>query len=252
MTSDDLGVAPARFGRPWTVVRHEAPADVLHGLEVPVPAAPEVWLLRADRPALVLGSTQGLDIVAADALAAHGIDLVRRRSGGGAVLLDTAGRLGGPPTLWIDLIVPRGDPLWLDDVGRSMDWLGETWVRALTSIGIQGAVHRGPLERTAASTLVCFAGLGPGEVVVGGRKAVGISQRRTRAGARFQCVVHLAAAPPASGPGIELVADLLVEPRDAARRVELVELLRARATPIVATADDLVDAFLGALPGTVA
>jgi lipoate-protein ligase A len=27
-------------------------------------------------------------------------------------------------------------------------------------------------------------------VVVDGRKVVGISQRRTRAGARFQCVVH--------------------------------------------------------------
>ena len=34
---------------------------------------------------------------------------------------------------------------------------------------------------------VCFAGLGPGEVTVDGRKVVGISQRRTRAWARFQC-----------------------------------------------------------------
>ena len=34
---------------------------------------------------------------------------------------------------------------------------------------------------------MCFGGLGPGEVTVGGRKVVGISQRRTRAGAVFQC-----------------------------------------------------------------
>ena len=34
---------------------------------------------------------------------------------------------------------------------------------------------------------MCFAGVGPGEVLVGGRKVVGISQRRTRAGARFHC-----------------------------------------------------------------
>jgi lipoate-protein ligase A len=239
-------------GASWAVHRATGSAAAFHARPLAEAVERAVHVLDVDRPALVLGST--MPDAAADhgACAAAGVDVVRRRSGGGAVLLDTAGRLGGPPTLWIDLIVPRGDPLWLDDVGRSMDWLGETWVRALTSIGIQGAVHRGPLERTAASTLVCFAGLGPGEVVVGGRKAVGISQRRTRAGARFQCVVHLAAAPPASGPGIELVADLLVEPRDAARRVELVELLRARATPIVASADDLVDAFLGALPGTVA
>ena len=36
------------------------------------------------------------------------------------------------------------------------------------------------------SSLVCFAGLGPGEVMVAGRKAVGLSQRRSREGARFQ------------------------------------------------------------------
>ncbi len=43
---------------------------------------------------------------------------------------------------------------------------------------------------SAESGRACFAGLGPGEVTIGGRKAVGISQRRTRAGARFQCVAY--------------------------------------------------------------
>jgi hypothetical protein len=38
---------------------------------------------------------------------------------------------------------------------------------------------------------VCFAGLAAGEVIVDGAKVVGISQRRTRAGARFQCSVPL-------------------------------------------------------------
>jgi len=37
---------------------------------------------------------------------------------------------------------------------------------------------------------VCFAGLGSGEVSVGDRKIVGMSQRRTRDWARFQCLVH--------------------------------------------------------------
>ena len=35
---------------------------------------------------------------------------------------------------------------------------------------------------------VCFEGRGAGEVLVGEKKLVGISQRRTRAGSRFQCV----------------------------------------------------------------
>ena len=43
---------------------------------------------------------------------------------------------------------------------------------------------------TPWSRKVCFGGLGPGEVTVDGHKLVGISQRRTRDGARFQCVVH--------------------------------------------------------------
>jgi hypothetical protein len=46
------------------------------------------------------------------------------------------------------------------------------------------------MVRSALSDVVCFAGLGPGEVTIGGRKAVGISQRRTREAARFQCVAY--------------------------------------------------------------
>jgi hypothetical protein len=37
---------------------------------------------------------------------------------------------------------------------------------------------------------VCFAGIGPGEVLLHGVKLVGISQRRSRPGSRFQCAVH--------------------------------------------------------------
>jgi hypothetical protein len=48
-------------------------------------------------------------------------------------------------------------------------------------------VHGAGLVRTRWSTLVCFAGWGPGEVGVDGRKAVGVASRRSRAGARFQC-----------------------------------------------------------------
>jgi lipoate-protein ligase A len=62
------------------------------------------------------------------------------------------------------------------------------------------------MVRTAWSSLVCFSGLGPGEVHAGGRKVVGISQRRTRGWARFQCAAYLRWDPDA------LVA-LLAEPR---------------------------------------
>jgi len=44
-----------------------------------------VFLRGVDRPTLVLGSTQDVGIVDTEALIRHGVELVRRRSGGGAV-----------------------------------------------------------------------------------------------------------------------------------------------------------------------
>ena len=49
------------------------------------------------------------------------------------------------------------------------------------------SVHDGAMASTAWSKLVCFDGVGAGEVLVGGRKLVGLSQRRTRHAARLQC-----------------------------------------------------------------
>jgi hypothetical protein len=86
----------------------------------------------------------------------------------------------------MDFWVPRGDPLWDDDVVLSTRWLGKLWVRALGLLGVEGLqVHEGRSVETEWSGSVCFAGLGPGEVSVAGAKLVGICQRRTRAGARF-------------------------------------------------------------------
>lgn len=136
---------------------------------------------HVEAPALVLGSTQSDSVVVAD----PPVDVVRRRSGGGAVLLDPG------HVVWVDVFVPAGHPLWQEDVGRAFWWLGDVWADALRSLGEDASVHRGPLRTTAWSSLVCFAGLGPGEVTVGGRKAVGMAQRRTREGSLFQCALAL-------------------------------------------------------------
>lgn len=97
-------------------------------------------------------------------------------------------------TLWVDVLVPRGHRLWDDDIGRASWWVGEVWAEALAEIGVEGSVHRGPMVSSDLSRLVCFAGRGPGEVFVEradsvASKAVGISQRRTREWARFQCAL---------------------------------------------------------------
>lgn len=151
---------------------------------LPEPLHREVWVGESTRPALVLGSAQRDDVVDRDACARAGVEVVRRRSGGGAVLVEPGS------LLWVDVLLPADDPLWEHDVGLAFLWLGEAWAGALADSGAVATVHRGPLVRTRWSDIVCFGGLGSGELTdPTGRKVLGISQRRTRAGARFQCAV---------------------------------------------------------------
>jgi lipoate-protein ligase A len=93
--------------------------------------------------------------------------------------------------LWVDVLLPADDPLWEGDVGRSFHWLGQAWVDALAAVGVEASWHNGPMVCTPWCRQVCFAGIGPGEVTVDGRKVVGLAQRRTRAGALFQCAALL-------------------------------------------------------------
>jgi lipoate---protein ligase len=175
------------------ISRERGSATEFHGRSLPEPVTPQVWAFEVDHPALVLGSTQSDSVVDAVACAAAGVEVVRRRSGGGVVLLEPGG------IVWFDVIVPAarlGDAGVGDDVAASMIWLGARVVSALAAVGVVGAeVHRGALACSAWCPLVCFAGVGPGEVTLGGQKLVGISQRRTRAGSRFQCAVHTGWSP---------------------------------------------------------
>ena len=157
-------------------------------------------------PTLVLGSSQPPDSIDRSVAERLGIDVVSRRSGGGAVLLMPG------EFLWLGLVVPAGDPLWSDDVARSMHWVGDLWQRALARVGMVTEVHTGAMRSTEWSSRICFHGLGPGEVVVGASKVVGVSQRRTRTFARFQSMCHLRWRP-------ETVVALTAPPRPAVPEV---------------------------------
>lgn len=173
----------------WELHRTAGPAGPFHHLR-PAPVAPQLWVHQVDRPALVLGSTQCDDLVDRDAAARFGVEVARRRSGGGLVLVHP------DHARWVDVIVPRGHRRWDDDVRRASYWLGSAWAAAVTAgLVDQGQDparvrwHEGPMVSTEWSSILCFAGLGPGEVTVEGAKVVGISQRRTRDWVRFQCLV---------------------------------------------------------------
>lgn len=212
----------------WRVERLVGPASAFHARPLPEVGERVVRVLDVDRPALVLGSTQPESDVDLAAVEAAGVELVRRRSGGGAVLVEPGGGV------WVDVDLPAGDTLWSDDVGRSFGWLGSAWAAA-----VGGTPHRGPLVTTAWSRKVCFAGIGPGEVVRDGRKLVGLAQRRTRAAARFQCAVVRRWDPR------PLLALLALE--DAARARGEAELADV-AAGVDRPGEDVVDAFLAALP----
>ena len=152
-----------------------------HGMKHP--GGREAWLHcwgKEERGALVLGSSQSEDLVDAEVLQGRGLDLLKRQSGGGAVLVVPES------IVWIDVFIPRDDPLWEADVGKSALWLGKLWQATLFEFGISAKVHQGPYQPGDWGELICFAGRAAGEVFVKGKKSVGISQRRTRQGDRFQ------------------------------------------------------------------
>jgi len=212
--------------RDWTIDHTTGAASEFHGWVPPEPAQRLARWFTVDRPAVVLGSTQSPDVLDLGACARMGAEVVRRRSGGGVVLM-MPGEI-----VWLDVVVPAGDPLWNDDVGEAMWWFGDVWADALRSCGVADVeVHRGPLISTPWSRLVCYDGLGAGEVTVGGAKAVGISQRRTRAWARLQSSIHLVWNP-------ALVVELLAEPRPAPGDLRPVAVVDATAMGAVRSAVD--------------
>ncbi len=137
-------------------------------------------------PTLVLGSTQPTELVAPGAMRDRGVELGRRRGGGGAVSLEPGAQL------WVDAWIPRDDPLWEHDVSVAAEWAGAWWREALAEFGLRGLdVHTGRSVPGDLGDLVCFAGRGPGEVFLGTRKVVGLSQWRSREGALFSACAYL-------------------------------------------------------------
>ena len=188
------GAAVERLCGTWAVqARQGRVSDLIDSAEPPVSGQRRAVIHHVERHALVLGSAQGLAVADVQAAEDAGVELVRRRSGGGAVLLQPARQV------WVDFFVPAGDSLWSDDVGEAVAWVGQLWSSVVGSlISEPAAAHGGRLVADRWGRLACFAGRGPGEVFVSERKLVGVSQRRNRQRARIQTMARLAPfSPPA-------------------------------------------------------
>ena len=149
--------------------------------------APVLRLWRYRAPAVVLGRSQ--QALARRAREGHeggdgneGLPLVERRAGGGAVLV-------GPWMLGLSLVVPV-DHGWVAGraIGASYVDLGQAITGAMRDLGVTAATPATEAEaRRAPPALAwaCFAGVTAQEVLVEGRKLVGLAQRRHRHGVLF-------------------------------------------------------------------
>ena len=183
--------------------------------------------------ALVLGSRQSERLIDLGRAAQRNIEVIRRRSGGGIVLVDPH------RSLWIDIEIGADDSRYVAEPLGMMAQVGRWWLAALISLdcalpGIWQFV--GQTGSDSDGELVCFAGRSHGELMVEQLKLVGLSQRRTRDGARVQGQLHFA------DPTDEILALLVGEaPRPLRRPAIVDEQVR----------DVLNDRFLYALTSVV-
>lgn len=198
---------------------------------------PRLRWYRATETAVVRGRAQRHHPLPASA-----VPVLDRPTGGGAVLLD-------PHLLSCDVLVPATHPLAGGDPMATFDRVGAAWRDALAGLGVEGlalhptalgATRRGD-DRARLLADVCFATRGRGEVLLGDRKLVGLSQRRRRSGVLVQCGMVRRWRPR------QLLAALGADPDDAGIAASAVGLDDAMpAAPENATVADAVSARLAA------
>lgn len=181
----------ATHGTEWAYHHWRGSAADFHAEQLGAGRA--LWWCDVDSPALILGSTQNESDISRRVAEESGIQIAQRRSGGGAVYVHPS------DSVWIDITIPRDDVLWNDDVSQSMLWLGDVFVRAFTQ-WVNATTFRQSFDAGTDGRVVCFSSAAPGEVYVGEAKLVGISQRRSRDGARMQCIVYRRWAPEVWSP----------------------------------------------------
>lgn len=99
-----------------------------------------------------------------------GIDVVRRLTGGRAVLHDKE--------LTYSVICPEGDPLFPDNILGTYKVISSCLVRGLNSLGIDASLAPSVKRRVKKSPSACFTSPSHYEITVSGNKLVGSAQRR--------------------------------------------------------------------------
>jgi lipoate-protein ligase A len=134
-------------------------------------APPTLRLYGFAPPALSLGHGQSEAEIDREACRRLGIDVVRRPTGGRAVLHEAE--------VTYALVVPAADPRFPPTVPGTYQVVAEALRDAFVALGA-GDVAFGPRRASAAADPACFAAASRGEILIAGRKVAGSAQRRTR------------------------------------------------------------------------
>jgi lipoate-protein ligase A len=141
---------------------------------------------------MLLGAGQSSSAIDRDACERLGIPLLRRMSGGTAVLHDSQ-------TISLQLTLPAGHPLVSDDIHRNFRWFSELLMAALAHLGITAKwtpLDRARAERAPAGLeAACYSTLAPYEIAVDGRKLIGHGQMRRVRATALQAMVYRAFEP---------------------------------------------------------
>lgn len=128
---------------------------------------------------MTLGRGQPFEDADLEALRCQGVVLVRRMTGGTAVL--------NRDELTYTVAVPAGEVRFSGSVAESYRGVSEALLHALRQLGVRGAEASGRLEtgrqsRSTPRSVVCFEIPSDYEITVRARKLIGSSQMRVRGG----------------------------------------------------------------------
>ncbi len=137
--------------------------------------SPATLRLYAWEPAcLSLGYAQSLSDVDIPRLRAHGWDLVRRPTGGRAIL--------HTDELTYSVIAPLDEPRIAGGVLESYSRLATALMEALHQLNLPVEIHDQQAVKTKNPNPVCFEVPSTSEITVGGKKLVGSAQARRKEG----------------------------------------------------------------------
>ena len=216
----------------WTIETKHSETALAHEANLEEWQKPTIWIIEPKDTCLVLGKSQrGRAFLNLSYLEEQNINLTVRQSGGGAVLVSPE------DMLWVDIFIPQGSKFWIPDIAKASMWIGKIWHDALKRLNIECSLFDQKFSRSEASDLICFISRAAGELFVANRKILGISQRRSKFGTRFQCALIINWKPE------QMIAAYRSSPIP-----DLDKLISSAGIGIRCEKQNALNAFLSALP----